>query len=319
VSRMSRSAPSVAELLNREPTTFSFEFFPPKVQAGWDKLYRTVGELVQLRPGYVSVTYGAGGGTRENTHKLVLRIQRETGLTVVAHLTCVGHTISEIDSIVKSYWDEGVRNILALRGDEPSRDNGVSRQPAGERPSDFAHAGDLVAFIKERYPSMTVGVAGFPEGHPGTPNRLEEMRHLRDKVDAGADYVVTQLFFENRDYYDFAERCRIVGIGVPVVAGIMPIVSRSSMERMANLAAGARYPAQLLRSLARAEEKDQFRRVGVHWATEQVSNLLNHDVCGIHLYTLNASTATRGICDSLGLSDYGGTTRPLTSTPTAKE
>ncbi len=135
------------------------------------------------------------------------------------------------------------------------------------------------------------------------------MQHLCAKVDAGADYVVTQPFFDNRDYYDFVERCRLSGINVPVVAGIMPITSRSGMARMADLAAGARFPAQLLRSLARAREKEQVRRVGVHRATEQVSNLLNHDACGIHLYTLNASTATRGICDALGLADYGGTTR----------
>lgn len=300
---MSSAAPSVAELLTAPGTTFSFEFFPPKKPAGWEKLYRTIEELVALKPGYVSVTYGAGGGTRENTHRLVLRLHRETGLTVVAHLTCVGHTTDEIDAILRSYWDEGVRNILALRGDDPAG-------AASGRPSDFAHAADLVAFIKKRYPGMTVGVAGFPEGHPATPNRLAEMQHLCHKVDAGADYVVTQLFFDNRDYYDFVERSRLSGISAPVVAGIMPIISRSGMERMADLAAGARFPAQLLRSLARAQEKERLRRVGVHWATEQVSNLLNHDVCGVHLYTLNASTATRGICDALGLADYGGTTRP---------
>ena len=302
VVSVSSVAPSVAELLSSPGTTFSFEFFPPKEQAGWERLYRTIGELVELKPGYVSVTYGAGGSTRENTHNLVLRLQRETGLTVVAHLTCVGHTAKEINAILKDYWDEGVRNILALRGDDP-------KDAAARPPSDFAYASDLVAFIKERYPGMTVGVAGFPEGHPATPNRIREMQHLCDKIDAGADYVVTQLFFDNRDYYDFVERCNLAGITVPVVAGIMPITSRSGMERMADLAAGARFPAQLLRSLARAEEKERFRRVGVHWATEQVSNLLNHDVCGIHLYTLNASTATRGICDALGLADYGGMTR----------
>ncbi len=289
----------VVEILSSPPTKFSFEFFPPKKPGAWDRLYKTISELADLKPAYVSVTYGAGGSTRENTHRLVTTIQRETSLTVVAHLTCVGHTREEVDEILLSYRREGVRNILALRGDEPRAADATS--PV--RPY-FSYAVDLVEHIKTYYPEMTIGVAAFVEGHPATPNRLQEIEFLRAKVAAGADYLVTQLFFDNSDYYDFVERCRLAGITKPVVAGIMPITSRKGMEKMAELAAGARFPAQLLRSVARARTDEALRRVGVHWATEQVSNLVNHDAPGVHLYTLNASTATQEICRSLGLGTY---------------
>lgn len=292
-------AQSVAEILSSPPTKFSFEFFPPKKPAAWDRLYRTISELADLEPAYVSVTYGAGGSTRENTHRLVTRIQRETSLTVVAHLTCVGHTREEVNDILSAYRREGVRNILALRGDEPKAADATS--PV--RPY-FRFAVDLVEHIRSNFPEMTVGVAAFVEGHPATPNRLEELAFLKAKVDAGADYLVTQLFFDNRDYYDFVERCRLAGVTKPVVAGIMPITSRKGMEKMAELAAGARFPAQLLRSLTRARTDEAYRRVGVHWATEQVSNLVNNDAPGVHLYTLNTSTATQEICRSLGLGTY---------------
>jgi methylenetetrahydrofolate reductase (NADPH) len=301
--------PRVCELLTDGPTKFSFEFFPPKTEKGWDKLFDNIADLVRLEPAYVSVTYGAGGTTRENTHRLVQRIQREVGLTVVAHLTCVGHSREEIDAILDAYWDDGVVNILALRGDPP-QDKAIREKlgpklgPDGSGSRDFPFASELVAHVKSRYPDMSVGVAGFVEGHPATPNRLREMDNLKAKVDAGADYIVTQLFFDNRDYYDYVERCRLAGITVPVVAGVMPITSRKGMGKMAELAAGARFPAQLLRSLSRAQSDESYRRVGVHWATEQVSNLLNNEVPGIHLYTLNASTATLQICESLGMESY---------------
>lgn len=301
--------PLVAEILEAGTTRFSFEFFPPKSDAGWNRLFHSIEELLALKPAYVSVTYGAGGTTRENTHELVTRIQRETGLTVVAHLTCVGATREEIHRILSRYRADGVRNILALRGDPPGNPE-VRKQlegklgPTGTGSPDFPYAADLVAFIKEEFPEMGIGVAGFVEGHPATPNRLEEMRFLKEKVDAGADYIVTQLFFDNRDFYDFVERARLSGITVPVIAGIMPVTSSKGKEKMADLAAGSRFPAPLLRSLGRAETEEQFERVGIHWASEQVADLLNHEVPGIHLYTLNNSTATIRICENLGLSNY---------------
>jgi methylenetetrahydrofolate reductase (NADPH) len=274
----------VADLLAAGETLFSFEFFPPKSESGWERLFRTIGEeLLPLEPAYVSVTYGAGGSTREQTHRLVTRIQDEFDLTVVAHLTCVGSTRDEIDTILAEYDSAGVHNILALRGDPPA-DPEVRKAladrlgPDGQGSPDFPHAIDLVRHIRERYPHFSIGVAGFPEGHPASPNRLVEIAHVREKVEAGADYVVTQLFFDNRDYFDYVDRLRLAGVGVPIVPGIMPIVSRRGMERMSELAAGARFPAPLLRAVSRTRDDDGVQRVGTHWATAQVAELLNADV-----------------------------------------
>jgi methylenetetrahydrofolate reductase (NADPH) len=287
----------IKDILTRGKTAVSFEFFPPKTRKGWHKLFRSISELTELNPAYVSVTYGAGGSTRERTHELVTRLLGETELEIVAHLTCVGHTRDEMRRILDRYADSGVHNILALRGDLPGR---------GSIGGDFPHAADLVAFINDKHPEMGVGVAGFPEGHPNTTNRLEELRFLREKVEAGADYIVTQLFFDNRDYYDYVERCTLAGIDVPVIAGIMPITGRNNMNRMAELAPRTRFPAGLIRAINRAETDDRVEKAGTHWATEQVRDLLDRGVQGIHLYTLNNSAATLRIGESLGLEGFDG-------------
>ncbi len=289
----------VKEILKQQNTAVSFEFFPPKSEVGWEELFHNISSFVPLCPSYVSVTYGAGGSTRSRTHELVTRLQRETDLTVTAHLTCVGSSRDEIRQILDSYSESGVENVLALRGDHPKDADEFAEPDNG-----FDHAADLVHFIKEHFPNMGVGVAGFPEGHPTTPNRLREIDYLKAKVDAGADYIVTQLFFDNRDFYDFSERCELAGITVPIIAGVMPITSRKTMERMADLAAGARVPAGLLRSTQWAEGRDYVRNVGIHWATEQVRDLLHNNVAGIHLYTLNNSYASVQICEALGLRSY---------------
>ncbi len=290
----------IPDLLSKQDRTVSFEFFPPKTEAGWEELFHNITSLVPLQPSYVSVTYGAGGSTRTRTHDLVRRLQAETDLTVAAHLTCVGATRDEIGAILADYAESGVENILALRGDPP---NGMSEAEAVP-PGGFQYAADLVAYVKRHFPRMGVGVAGFPEGHPATPNRLREIEHLKAKVEAGADYIVTQLFFDNHDFYDFRERCQLAGIKVPIIAGIMPITSLKNLNRMAEMAAGARFPAPLLRSLSWAEGKDYVRNVGIHWATEQIRDLLHQGVAGIHLYTLNHSYASMQICESLGLRSY---------------
>jgi methylenetetrahydrofolate reductase (NADPH) len=287
----------VKDILASEKTSFSFEFFPPKTEEAWNSLFFNIKDLIPLNPSYVSVTYGAGGSTRDRTNDLVLRLQRETDLTVVSHLTCVGSTRREIKEILSNYRTSGVRNILALRGDPPKGTTDWKQPPDG-----FPHAADLVGFIKELFPEMSIGVAGFPEGHPETPNRLREIEFLKAKVDAGADYIVTQLFFDNRDYYDFCERCQLAGITVPILAGIMPITTRNGMIRMAELAGGARLPARLLKAVARAQDDEYVERVGVHWATEQVRDLLDHNVRGIHFYTLNSSKSTLKIYESLGVT-----------------
>lgn len=299
----------IRDVFARYKTTFSFEFFPPKSEAGAQQLYDHVAELAALKPSFVSVTYGAGGSTRELTHDLVLRIRRELNVTAVPHLTCVCHSEQEITDILERYAGEGVCNVLALGGDPPQDRAGWDRSQDA-----FRYAADLVAFVRKTEHAITtrdagftgfgVGVAGFPEGHPATPNRLDEMDHLKAKVDAGADYICTQLFFNNDDFYDFRERCELAGITVPIIAGIMPITSGKGMKRMAELAAGSRYPAKLLRAIARCDgDEPAIQRVGTHWATEQCRDLLDHKVRGIHFYTLNKSDATREIYRNLGVSD----------------
>ena len=288
----------VKDILEHRNPSFSFEFFPPKTEEGWDKLFDNISQLVPLKPAYVSVTYGAGGSTRDHTHDLVVRIQKEVDLTVVSHLTCVGHSRNDIAQILERYSANGVENILALRGDPPKGAEDFVHPEDG-----FPYAADLVGFIKKNFPQMCVGVAGFPEGHPATPNRLHEIDYLKAKIDAGADYIVAQLFFDNRDFYDFCERCELAKIHVPIIAGVMPITTRHGMVRMAELAAGARIPARLLRAVARAENDDFITKVGVHWATEQVRDLVDNHVRGIHFYTLNNSQETLKIYESLGVRD----------------
>jgi methylenetetrahydrofolate reductase (NADPH) len=297
----------IQDIFRAHRTTFSFEFFPPKSNDAWEELFTHIAALQPLRPSFVSVTYGAGGSTRERTHDLILRIQRETDLTAVSHLTCVCHTQAELAAILERYATSGIENILALSGDSPNE------RPNYDRGQDaFRYAEGLVRFITS-FPNppdprgFGVGVAGFPEGHPATPNRLKEMDYLKRKVEAGADYVCTQLFFDNRDFYDFRERCDLAGIRVPILAGIMPITRKAGMVRMAELALGARFPAALLRAIERCgDSEDAVARVGCHWATEQCRDLLDHQVRGLHFYTLNKSDATRRIYENLGVSDSRG-------------
>jgi methylenetetrahydrofolate reductase (NADPH) len=293
----------IRDILQPGKPTVSFEFFPPKTAEAQENLFTTILELEAIQPAFVSVTYGAGGSTRELTHDLVLRLKKQTSLDPVPHLTCVGHTEAEIEAILERYAVSGVSNILALRGDPPRDQSDYDHTR-----DTFPQASDLVRFIKKftGHPDprgFGIGVAGFPEGHPSTPNRLLEMDYLKAKVDAGADYICTQLFFENRDFYDFRERCDLAGISIPIVAGIMPVTSLSSMKRMAELAGGARYPARLLKALHRAgDSSEAVRQIGLHYATEQCADLLDNNVAGIHLYTLNQSTATREICQRLGVT-----------------
>ena len=294
----------ITDIIRGDAPTFSFEFFPPKTPEAAETLYQTIRDLESYMPQFVSVTYGAGGSTRDLTHDLVERIQHTTKLDPIPHLTCVCHNQEEIEAILLRYAGSGIGNILALGGDSP-RDI-----PYDKSRDSFQRAIDLVKFIRRFNESgahrdprgFGIGVAGFPEGHPATPNRLVEMAHFKAKVDAGADYVVTQLFFDNRDFYDFRERCTLAGIHIPIIAGIMPITSMKGLKRIAELAAGSRFPAKLLRALERCgNDPEMVRRVGAHFALEQCHDLLDNNVAGIHFYTLNRSDATRIIFDSLGI------------------
>ena len=296
----------IQDTFDSTETTFSFEFFPPKTDRAWEALYESITDLESLNPSFVSVTYGAGGSTREMTHDLVVRIKTESQIPAVPHLTCVCHQEAEIQEVLERYSAAGVGNILALGGDVPA-----DRADWDRSQDAFQHAADLVACIRKFNESGShpdsrgfgIGVAGFPEGHPATPNRIVEMDYLKAKIDAGADYIVTQLFFDNRDFYDFCERCELAGITVPIIAGIMPIASVNGMKRMADLAAGARFPASLLRAVTRCgDDAEAVERVGIHWATEQCRDLLDHRVRGVHFYTLNKSSATRQIYETLGLN-----------------
>ncbi|MBS0198473.1 MAG: methylenetetrahydrofolate reductase [NAD(P)H] [Planctomycetes bacterium] len=300
----------IRDIFAEHGTTFSFEFFPPKTMEGAEELFAHIAALEPLKPSFVSATYGAGGSTREMTHNLAVRLKTTTTLDPIPHLTCVGHTKGEIEAILTRYAQAGISNIMTLRGDVP---RGLS---AGEDPwRDFRYASELVSFIRsfnERgvHPDKRgfgIGIAGYPEGHPETPNRMLEMDRMKAKVDAGADFIVTQLFFDNRDFYDFRARCELAGIRIPIIAGIMPITSIPGMKRMAELALGARYPAPLIRAINRtAGDEEAVKRVGVHWATEQCRDLLDHSVAGLHFYTLNRSSATRDVYATLGVKDSQG-------------
>lgn len=281
--------------LRAEQPTISFEFFPPKTDKGSEDLLQTVHELGKLNPAFVSVTYGAGGTTRERTRDIVQRIIKETSVPTIPHLTCIGHSAHEMTEILDNYAEDKVGTILALRGDPPQN------QPDYNRSRDhFKYANDLVDFIDEHEHPFEIGVAGFPEGHPGTQNRLIEMDHFKAKVDAGADYICTQLFFDNHDFFDYRERCALHGINLPIVAGIMPITTLSGMKRMADLAAGSRFPAKLLRTLSEAsDDDDAIRQAGIEYAITQCQELIDGGVSGLHLYTLNKSSATREIASSL--------------------
>ena len=281
--------------------TISFEFFPPKTEKGADNLVKRVKEdFMPLNPSYVSITYGAGGSTRDLTKDTILRLKKETPLKIVSHLTCVGMSKAEIKELLTEYDSLGIHDILALRGDPANLGDEFVPPKDG-----FSYASELVCFIKTHFPHMHVGVAGFPEGHPATPNRLIELDNLKKKVDCGADYICTQLFFDNRDFYDFRERCELIGINVPIKAGIMPVVSKSNMERIAQLSLGARIPAGLLKAMNRAKSDEASERVGIHWATHQSLDLLENGVDGIHFYTLNKSYATLEIFKFLGITEAG--------------
>lgn len=285
----------ILSALKASRPTLSFEFFPPKTDKGSDQLLSTVRQLGNLEPAFVSVTYGAGGTTREKTRAIVQRIKEETKVPTIPHLTCIGHSTTEMTEILDHYAADGVGTILALRGDPP-RD-----QPDYDRSADdFNYAIDLVRFLRDHSSSFEIGVAGFPEGHPSTPNRLIEMDHFKAKVDAGADYICTQLFFDTHDFLDYRDRCQLAGIDLPIVAGIMPITTISSMKRMADLAAGCRFPAKLLKALRDVQgDPEELEKAGIDYATQQCQELIDAGVSGLHLYTLNKSQATETIATSL--------------------
>jgi methylenetetrahydrofolate reductase (NADPH) len=281
----------ISDLLS-EGRCFSFEFFPPKTDEAEAQLQRTLLELAPLRPSFVSITYGAGGTTRERTHDLVVDILRSTHMTPMAHLCCAGHGEDELRVILGRYRDEGVENILALRGDPPAE----LKLP----PGDLAHAVDLVQLARE-IGAFSIGVAAHPEGHPASPDRATDRRHLAAKL-AVADFALTQFFFRLDDYLRLVDDLRALGVDRPVVPGIMPVTNYSQVARFAALS-GAEFPADLAARLeAVAENPAEVRRIGVEVASQLCRDLLDAGAPGLHFYTLNRSPATRQIFANLGLS-----------------
>jgi methylenetetrahydrofolate reductase (NADPH) len=279
----------IADLYDRGEQVISFEFFPPRTDAGFRGLFRTIEELKRLDPGFVSVTMGAGGATRRKTVDLVTRIQEEIGHTAMAHLPCVGFERSEIADILDRLVESGVENVLALSGDPPED------QPGARPPSDgFRYASELAAFIRSGW-DLCIGGGCYPETHPAAASPEADLANLKRKVDAGVDFLITQLFFDNRFFFEFVERARDAGIMVPIVPGIMPISSAANIRRIASLC-GSQLPVELERELAKvAEDDDATMELGVNWATMQCRELLDWGAAGIHFYTLNKSPATREI------------------------
>jgi len=277
----------------------SFEFFPPRSPDG-DRalLEKTIPELMKLQPDYCSVTYGAGGSTRDKTLMIVDRIQREHGLTAMSHLTCVGSTREQIGEVLAQARALGIKNILALRGDPPGGVGEFQATPGG-----FEFSSQLVEFIRSQG-GFSIGVAGFPEGHIACrEGKLVDWRRLKAKIDAGADFVITQLFFDNADFLAFRDHlCGPLGVNVPICPGVLPILSASQIKKFTTLC-GARIPEPLLKRLETLENNDDAaREFGVEFATEQCASLLRAGVPGIHFYTLNKAHSTTRVLANLGLA-----------------
>jgi methylenetetrahydrofolate reductase (NADPH) len=283
----------ITELYARGKPVVSFEFFPPKTDAGYASLAHTIADLKRLSPGFVSVTWGAGGSTRRKTIDLVVSIQREIGLTAMAHMTCVGAPRTELAETLAHLASEGLENVLALRGDPPK--GAANFEPVA---GGFCYANELVAFARANT-SLCVGAACYPEKHPEAPSAAVDLANLVRKVRAGAEFLITQLFFDADDYTAFVARARDAGITVPIVPGIMPVVSAANARRMAQLC-GSRIPDELEARLAHAgDDEAATLEIGIAWATQQCRTLLERGAPGLHFYTLNKSPAARRVHESV--------------------
>jgi methylenetetrahydrofolate reductase (NADPH) len=284
----------IRDLVGSKGPVFSFEFFPPKTEAGEQNLYRAIAQLRHLRPTFVSVTYGAGGSTRDKTVELVCRIKHELGIETMAHLTCVGANRHQILTVLQRLRAGGIDNVLALRGDPPRE------QPHFVRPvNGFGYAAELVQFIRAQGFPFSIGAACYPEGHVECRDLDADLTHLIVKLEAGVDFAITQLFFDNADYFAFVERARGRGVQVPIIPGIMPITNVAQIQRLTSMC-GAHIPAALQARLdAVRDDEAAVRAIGIEHATAQCSDLLARGAPGIHFYTLNQSPATRAVFEQL--------------------
>ncbi|HET8724097.1 MAG TPA: methylenetetrahydrofolate reductase [NAD(P)H] [Anaeromyxobacteraceae bacterium] len=283
----------------RGEPVFSFEFFPPRTDEGERQLFRTVEALRPLGPAFVSVTYGAGGSDRQRTVDLVKRLKRDLEVEPVAHVTCVGSSREEVARVLDEVAAAGIQNVLLLRGDPPRGEGAFTPHPDG-----FAHASDLVAWVRaspDRW-RFCVGAAAYPEGHPENRDLARDLAHLKIKVDAGVDFLVTQLFFDNAHYFRFVERARAAGIATPVLPGVMPLTSTDQIERFTAMC-GASIPPPLRAAMeVRRADADASLQLGVAWASLQCADLLRRGAPGIHFYTLNRSPSSRAILAALRAS-----------------
>ncbi|MFP6664894.1 MAG: methylenetetrahydrofolate reductase [NAD(P)H] [Deltaproteobacteria bacterium] len=282
----------IDQILKNGGPVFSFEFFPPKTDAGRVALVRTIDELKPLNPSFVSVTYGAMGSNRGQVIEIVSEIKNQVGIEAMAHLTCVGHTRAELASGLDELAAEGIENVLALRGDPPK---GEAFEPVADG---FAYASDLVALIQERG-GICIGGAAYPEVHPDAPDAATDLANLKTKADAGVNFLVTQLFFANQEYFAFVARARAAGIEVPILPGIMPVTNLGQVKRFTEMC-GASLPSDLLRQLeAAGDDESAVLEIGVQHAVAQCRELLAEGAPGIHFYTLNKSASTREILTRL--------------------
>jgi methylenetetrahydrofolate reductase (NADPH) len=285
---------SIKQRLEAADPLFSIEFFPPKSDATAEQLLRTAERLRSYNPDFASITYGAGGSTRSRTLKYARSLQEDYGYNVMPHLTCVGHSKDELKQIIAEFKDAGLRQIMALRGDPPKGESNFTPHPDG-----LSYANELVRLISEVYPECVLGVAGYPEKHPEASSAEIDLLNLKRKVDAGADFVTTQLFFDNALYFNFVDNCRRAGIQVPVLPGLMSITSRDQAIRFCEMC-GTSIPAALdAQLLAAGEDKDAVEAVGVEWTAQQARELLENGAPGIHLYIMNRAQPAIALMDKL--------------------
>jgi len=284
----------ISELIASRKLVRSLEFFPPKDEAQMALLHDSAAALKRIAPDFVSITYGAGGTTRERTARAAALLKQDFGFTVMPHLTCVGHTRAELNAIADRIHAEGFRNIMTLRGDLP-KDN-----PGYQPPADgLRYASELVALLKGRHPEICLGVAGYPEKHPQARSLEADLDNLKRKVDAGADFITTQLFFDNSLFYRFVEQCRARDISVPIIPGIMPVLSLKQIKRFTEMC-GATLPPKLVTRLeAAAENTDVVEIIGLDWALTQIRGLLANGAPGYHLYIMNRARSALSLAAGL--------------------
>ncbi len=283
---------SIKSIFEDKKKIFSVEFFPPKDEAGGERMLNTASLIQPHKPDFVSITYGAGGGTRSTTMRYAKILREEHGFEVMPHLTCVGHTRDELLEILEDFAEAGFGNVMALRGDPPKGESEFRTVPGG-----LSYGSDLVSLIRENFPDFGIGVGGYPEKHPEAPNSQTDLINLKTKVDAGADFITTQLFFDNQVYFDFVTQCEAMGITVPILPGLLPVLSLGQVRRFCDMCE-SRLPSRLEQNLE-AQPKEGQAEVGARWALEQVEGLLAGEAPGFHLYALNQSASTLAILEGI--------------------